>query len=104
MLRIFKIVRSVRLSKTSSRVSRSSLDFILTRRSRSYLSSRLLSFSSTLSDNEFTQLGQSSPIEDFLHGLQIFADPEPDPAFTVVPGTRADEDAPRVCHSIRSHR
>src|SRR5947208_2777172 len=55
MLRIFRIVRSVRLSKTSSRVSKSSLDFILTRRSRSYLSSRFLSFSSTLSDREFTQ-------------------------------------------------
>src|SRR5439155_12431978 len=54
MLRIFRIVRSVRLSKTSSRVSKSSLDFILKRRSRSYLSSRFLSFSSTLSDMDST--------------------------------------------------
>src|SRR2546426_1229439 len=56
MLRIFKIVRSVRLSKTSSRVSRSSLDFILTRRSLSLLSSRFLSFSSILSDKGFTPM------------------------------------------------
>src|SRR5712692_658425 len=55
LLRILTIVIIVLRSKTSSRVSVSSLDFIRTLRSRSYRSSRFLSFSSTLSDTTFTR-------------------------------------------------
>ena len=52
---VFSILRTVmivRLSKTSSSDSVSSLHFILTLRSLSYLTSRLRTFSSTLSLNE----------------------------------------------------